>query len=780
MRFIILGSGGRENSIIRKLYSENRNYNLVCISDIINPDIIKITSEYHVLKQIYNPEKILNLLQKIYQNNQMETILIPGSEKFLEIGIVDIALKYGIPSIGPSKTLAFIETSKTFCRNYLRYNHLNEFQPSFEILYDFNENRALQIFEEYNFNFVVKADGLCGGKGVRVFDNNNVGEAIDYCRELFKQETNFLNPIKVLIEERKFGKEFSLLSFCDGENIQHMPIVQDYKDLDKDKIIKTGGMGSVILSNHSFPFLTEQDIEKCQELNKKVMQLLSRDRGNVYKGILYGGFMKTDNDVILIEYNARFGDPECINILSLLESSLGDIFRGIVSGELDKLNIKYKKENSVCVYLVPHGYPQYLTSSSFSVIQVPESKDIYLASVNSELDNNLYLNKSRSIAVCSTNQNLEECLKNIYELVSTIQGPLFYRKDIASEYLNVNKNSYQDSGVNIEEGDRVVKKIESVVSKTYQPYVLNKFGDFGCIFDIHSFIQENKFKHPVLLSSTDGVGTKTKLVLQLLGNKEGLRSLGKDIVNHSVNDILVKGGKPLFFMDYVASSKISSDDIFHLVEGISEACSENGMSLLGGETAEMPGIYMHDCYDIVGTILGVCEKSEIIDGPLNIKEGDSIFGFLSSGPHTNGYSLIRKILNDNFLEYNADTKIGGFSITELIRPHKSYLEEYKLLREKNIEISGLCHITGGGYIGNLERVLPESLGVEIDVRILEPFATIQRIGNLSDDEMYTVFNCGYGMLFFTSQDKEEVLRKTYSSYLGKVVLRDGSNQVKHI
>ena len=233
-------------------------------------------------------------------------------------------------------------------------------------------------------------------------------------------------------------------------------------------------------------------------------------------------------------------------------------------------------------------------------------------------------------------------------------------------------------------------------------------------------------------------------------------------------------------MDYVASCKISSNDIFHLVEGISDACSENGMSLLGGETAEMPGIYMSNCYDIVGTILGVCEKSEIINGPLNIKEGDSIFGFLSSGPHTNGYSLIRKILNDNYLEYNRDTKIGGMSITELIKPHKSYLEEYNLLKEKNIEITGLCHITGGGYVGNLERVLPEHLGVELDIRILEPFATIQRIGNLSDEEMFRVFNCGYGMLFFTSHNKDEVLRNTYSSYLGKVVLKEGNEQVKHI
>jgi phosphoribosylformylglycinamidine cyclo-ligase len=194
------------------------------------------------------------------------------------------------------------------------------------------------------------------------------------------------------------------------------------------------------------------------------------------------------------------------------------------------------------------------------------------------------------------------------------------------------------------------------------------------------------------------------------------------------------------------------------------------MCLLGGETAEMPGIYNSNCYDIVGTIIGLCDKGKIIDGPKNIQEGDLVFGMLSSGPHTNGYSLIRKIIQDNIGTVSTDSYLGKVDIKDLVKPHKSYLGEVNDLLDKKIEIKGLCHITGGGYKGNIERVLPDGLGVELSVPILEPFATLQKFGNLSNEEMYQVFNCGYGMLFFVRpENRDTILNKTTSHYLGKVI-----------
>jgi len=779
MRFVILGSGGRENAIIRKLLEDTTNQ-IICISNSINPDIEYIVSQYYVVSNIYNTNTLFEKINEIYSKDKKETIVVPGSETFLEIGLVDELQKFGIPCIGPLKHLANIETSKSFCRNYLTYNHLDKYQPKYQIIYSYVESELKKLFQEFNYNFVIKADGLCGGKGVRVYSKNNYLDALEYSKALLINTNNIFNPSKFIVEERLYGEEFSLMSFCDGLNIKHMPLVQDYKDLDIDNTIKTGGMGSIILDTHSFPFLLEDDIRQAHELNNQIMLNLSRDSQLGYRGILYGGFMKTDNGVKLIEYNARFGDPECINLLSLLETSLSDIFKSIVKQNLDELDIQFRKEYSLCKYLVPHGYPLYLTASSKSTFHINDSdysKNIIMANVVRGDTGNLQLKGSRSMAIISTDANLKNCILEIDRTIETIDGPLFYRKDIGNKYLLVNqlkqnKDIYESSGVSITEGDLVVSRIKKSVEKTHDEFVISNFGDFGGLYDIGKQICSQEYKNPILVSSTDGVGTKTKLVLQVFGELDGLYSLGQDIVNHSVNDILVKGAKPLFFLDYVASSEIKADKIVKLVEGISDACQENGVALLGGETAEMPGIYQSMCYDIVGTIVGICDKNKMIQGPDNIREGDIIIGYTSSGPHTNGYSLIRKILSEN------NNTMGHLKLEDLVKPHKSYLQEIKEIQSLGININGLCHITGGGYYGNLPRVLPDNLAVELQVTILEPFATLQRIGKISNRDMYSIFNCGYGMLVFVRPEfKDLMLTKTYGHMLGTVTKRGTKEQI---
>ena len=783
MKFIILGSGARENAIISKLV-ENSYNKVYCFSNYINPQIEKIVNEYIVIPILYNNNNILREINNIYIEND-EIIVIPGSETFLAIGIVDFLMKYNILCIGPLKISAMIETSKCFCRHHLTYNNLQEFQPKYEVIYEFNKDRLLDIFKSYNYSFVIKADSLCGGKGVRVYDLENHMDSLDYIQGLVNNTLNFETTNKCILEERLCGPEFSLLSFCDGKNIKHMPLVQDYKDLGDYNTIKTGGMGSIILPSHTFPFLTDEELLKCQDLNRKVMLNLSEDTEYGYRGILYGGYMKTEKGVKLIEFNARFGDPECVNLLSLLETPLTNILKSIIRQDLDKLEIKFRKEYSLCRYLVPPGYPNYVNGTNPSNVSINiinnnnnnNNNNILLAGITQgSSTDNFKLTRSRSIALISCHSRLEKCIEEIEKLTSTIQGPVIYRKDIGSNYLT--KNSYEQSGVNIIEGEQVVKKIQSAVESTYDENVVSQYGDFGGLYDISKKIISGGFQNPVLVASTDGVGTKTKLVLDVLGEEMGLKSLGQDIVNHSVNDIIVKGAEPLFFLDYVASGKINSDNIKYLVEGIAEACCQNGVSLLGGETAEMPGVYKEGCYDIVGTIIGMCSQNKIINGPKDIMTGDIVFGLRSSGPHTNGYSLIRKILKEEMENHNNSTelKINGVSITEFIKPHKSYLKELTNFQniDIDIKIKGLCHITGGGYYGNLPRVIGNDLGLELKVPILEPFATLQQIGNLSDREMYDTFNCGYGMLVFIDEKyKETVLKETYCHYLGKVVTRDG-------
>ena len=306
----------------------------------------------------------------------------------------------------------------------------------------------------------------------------------------------------------------------------------------------------------------------------------------------------------------------------------------------------FKNEYSICRYLVPPGYPNYKSSSGLQKIEIESNYDrskIIMAAVELDDDGNSRLMNSRAIALISQNYNLKQVLEELDTLRNQDSGNLKWRDDIGSKYLT--SISYEDCGVNVSEGNLVVSKIKESVTSTHNDYVVTDYGGFSGIYDITKFINSQDVKHPVLVSSTDGVGTKTDLVLEVLGEERGLFSLGKDIVGHSVNDIAVLGAKPLFFMDYIASSKISSENIKYLLEGMSEACRENNLAILGGETAEMPGVYQDGKYDIVGTILGIVDSQKMIKGKENIVEGDVILGF-SRGPHTNGYSLIRKLLKN--------------------------------------------------------------------------------------------------------------------------------------
>jgi phosphoribosylaminoimidazole synthetase len=268
------------------------------------------------------------------------------------------------------------------------------------------------------------------------------------------------------------------------------------------------------------------------------------------------------------------------------------------------------------------------------------------------------------------------------------------------------------------------------VRATYNESVLAGVGSFGGLFDASTL---RRMEHPVLVASTDGVGTKVKLAASL----SRYRGIGHDIVNHCINDILVQGAKPLFFMDYFAASKLDPDQTAEVVTGIAEACQEAGMALLGGETAEMPGVYQPNEFDVAGTIVGAVENDEILPRP-TIQAGDVLIGFKSTGPHTNGYSLIRKVLENITLDHSLEDM--------LLAPHRSY---FQLLYPYLSKVKALAHITGGGFIENIPRVLPETLNAVIHMSSWRPpplWNFIQEKGNISPEEMYRVFNMGIGMV----------------------------------
>jgi len=301
--------------------------------------------------------------------------------------------------------------------------------------------------------------------------------------------------------------------------------------------------------------------------------------------------------------------------------------------------------------------------------------------------------------------------------------------------------SYSDAGVDIDAATRATEKIKELARRTFNERTLSEIGSFGGMFD-GAF---PKLAQPVLVASADGVGTKLKIAFAT-----GVHdTVGRDLVNHCVNDILVQGARPLFFLDYVATGKLSPDVVASIVAGVANGCRENGCVLLGGETAEMPGFYQEGEYDIAGFIVGVVDRQKIIDGK-RIAPGDILLALPSAGLHTNGYSLARKLFFE-VAGYTPQTQLPELGMTAgeaLLLPHVSYLKPLDGLLDKGT-IKGLAHITGGGLTDNIPRILPEGTAVQIErdswpIRPL--FELLRRLGNVSDSEMYRTFNMGVGMV----------------------------------
>lgn len=325
---------------------------------------------------------------------------------------------------------------------------------------------------------------------------------------------------------------------------------------------------------------------------------------------------------------------------------------------------------------------------------------------------------------------------------------------------------YMEAGVNLEAGYEGVKRIKKHVERTKIKGAMDSLGAFGGAFDLSIL----KYKEPILVSGTDGVGTKLKLGIEL----DIHHTLGQDLVAMCVNDILVQGAKPLFFLDYIAIGKNDPSKIEDLVRGVSDGCVLGKCTLIGGETAEMPGVYEENHYDLAGFAVGVVEKSKMITGE-KIESGDIIIGIKSSGIHSNGYSLVRKIIKDNDLDLRKIYEGFNKELGEvLLKPTKIYTELVEKVLEK-IEVRGMCHITGGGFYENVPRVLPKGLGAQFnykDIEILEIFKFLKKYGNLQWDEMFNIFNMGIGfMIIVRKEDVKEVLNilNGEGSVIGEVV-----------
>jgi phosphoribosylformylglycinamidine cyclo-ligase len=347
------------------------------------------------------------------------------------------------------------------------------------------------------------------------------------------------------------------------------------------------------------------------------------------------------------------------------------------------------------------------------------------------------------------------------------------------------KKAYAKAGVDIELGNRVKAALPQMLASTHRPEVLGKVGGFGGLFALDM----KKYKEPVLVSSVDGVGTKLKVAFAMRKHD----TVGQDLVNHCVNDIAVLGAEPLFFLDYIGTGRLEPKVFQALIRGFAKACSENRCALIGGETAQMPGFYQAGEYDVSGTIVGVVEKSRMLDGR-TIKAGDVILGIESSGLHTNGYSLARKILfEDSKLDPSSRVpELRNTVGAELLKVHISYGPLVQdLIRKFNrpaqpLVIKGLAHITGGGFVDNIPRVLPEKCDAVIEKGtwpMLPIFSLLRDRGSVPDEEMYQVFNMGVGMIVFVDPAKTSAVLREIGAHklraweIGKVIKGGGVARV---
>lgn len=342
---------------------------------------------------------------------------------------------------------------------------------------------------------------------------------------------------------------------------------------------------------------------------------------------------------------------------------------------------------------------------------------------------------------------------------------------------------YAKAGVNIEAGNEVVRRIKDKVASTHTSAVLSGIGHFGGLYDLGEILKS--YRHPILVQSIDGVGTKM-LVARMMNKYD---SVGEDMVGHSCGDILAMGAKPITFLDYVANETLVPEEMEQIVSGMVKSCKEAGVALIGGETAEMPGVYQKGEHDIAGCITGVVEKDKIITGE-RIEAGDIILGFASSGLHTNGFSLARKLIFET-AGYDVNDKVEelGESIGEaLLKVHTNYTKPVLEVLNNGIDVRGIAHITGGGFIDNIPRVLSKTLDAEISKGawpILPIFNLMQKIGNVEEVEMYKAFNMGIGLMLVvppSEKEKVETIVHKYPSYniyeIGKIIKGTGKVVLK--
>ncbi|XP_072245833.1 trifunctional purine biosynthetic protein adenosine-3 [Leuresthes tenuis] len=749
-RVLVVGGGGREHVLAWKLAQSPQiqqvlvapgNAGTASCGKICNSEVS--VSNHAILAQFCKDHHV--------------GLVVVGPEAPLAAGIVDDLTAAGVPCFGPSAKAAQLEASKSFSKAFMERHGI----PTARYGSFTNPQEACDYIRTADFPaLVVKASGLAAGKGVIVAQDQE--EACRAVMDIMKDRAFGSAGETVVVEELLEGEEVSCLCFSDGASVSPMPPAQDHKRLrDGDLGPNTGGMGAYCPT----PQVSQELLQQIREtvLQKTVDGM--REEGTPYVGVLYAGLMLTKQGPKVLEFNCRFGDPECQVLLPLLQSDLYEVVLNTMNGKLaSSAPVWLQDSSAVTVVMASAGYPgSYKKGAEITGLSQVQDMGLQVFHAGTALkEGGVVSSGGRVLTVTAVRSSLEKALQAANQGVAAVGFPgAVYRRDIghrAIAHLSQQRGlTYKDSGVDIAAGNKLVDMIKPLAKTTSRSGCNAELGGFAGLFDLKAA----GFVDPILVSGTDGVGTKLKIA-QACGQHGGL---GQDLVAMCVNDVLAQGAEPLFFLDYFSCGSLDVDVAASVVGGIAKACEMAGCALLGGETAEMPGVYAPGEYDLAGFCVGAVERGSLLPRLQEITEGDLLLGVSSSGVHSNGFSLVRKVLERTNLSYSSPAPFGrpGQTVGEvLLTPTKIY-SRLLLPILRSGAVKAYAHITGGGLLENIPRVLPPELAVDLDASqwsIPSVFSWLHKEGGLSEEEMARTFNCGLGaVLVVAPGDAQRVLRQ---------------------
>ncbi|XP_068755360.1 trifunctional purine biosynthetic protein adenosine-3-like [Montipora capricornis] len=751
-KVLIVGGGGREHAIAWKLAQSNHVGQILIAPGNAGTAGMLLKTE-NVSSCVLDQNNRQNVVKYCADNNV--DFVIVGPEAPLANGLSDALRENNIPCFGPSKSAARIESSKHFAKEFMKRHKIPT--ARWKAFTDVEE--ACKHIETADHEaLVVKASGLAAGKGVVVADSKE--QAMQAVRDMLQARIFGEAGSTVVIEEKLEGEEVSVLCFTDGRTIAVMPPAQDHKRLlDNDQGPNTGGMGAYAPCPQISEIVRE---EITREVLQKTVDGL-REEGCEFVGVLFAGMMLTSCGPRVLELNCRFGDPETQVILPLLKSDLYATLMECVNGDLSlSLPMWHTDRCAVGVVAASGGYPGAVKKGCvIHGLKHLESEDnvvVFHAGTTLTMTGHtetVMTSGGRVLAVVGVAQRIEDAQKTAYDSIKKICfDGIQYRSDIASKSCRTKGLTYSDAGVDINAGISLVNALKPLAASTCRTGCKADLGGFGGFFDLKAA----GYSDPLLVSGTDGVGTKLKVA-----HSVGMHhSVGIDLVAMCVNDILAHGAEPLYFLDYFSTSKLDVGKAKEVISGITQGCLIAGCALLGGETAEMPGMYSSGEYDLAGFAVGAVERDHVLPRTESIRPDDVVIGLASSGIHSNGFSLVRRIIDTFGLDYSSScpftTTEGLQFITKLgealLTPTRIYCKSVLPLM-KDGKIKAFAHITGGGLIENIPRVLPSGVGVTVDAStwtMPHVFGWIFGQGNVAVQEMAKTFNCGIGAVVIVEKD----------------------------